>query len=78
MSASSTECSLSVSRVRGRRAPDPEPTVRFAGGREEGFRALAVALRHRFPVQAVRRYWAVIDGEPSGPNWEMTFWRGAS
>lgn len=55
-----------------------EPIVRFAGEREEGFRALAVALRHRFPVQAVRRYWAIVDGEPSGPAWEMTFWRGAS
>jgi hypothetical protein len=25
-----------------------EPTVRFAGERDEGFRALAVALHHRF------------------------------
>jgi hypothetical protein len=32
-----------------------EPTVRFAGEREEGFRALAIALQHRFPIQAVRR-----------------------
>jgi hypothetical protein len=50
-----------------------EPTVRFAGGREESFRALAVALQHRFPVQSVRRYWAAIDGEPCGPDWEITF-----
>lgn len=55
-----------------------EPTVIFAGEREEGFRALAVALRHRFPVQAVRRYWVIVDGEPSGPALEMTFWRGVS
>ena len=55
-----------------------EPTVRFSGGRGEGFRALAVALAHRFPVQSIRRYWAIIDGEPSGTDWEMTFWRGAS
>lgn len=52
----------------------PEPTIRFAGQREEGFRALAVALQHGFPVRAIRRYWAVIDGEPRGPDWEITFW----
>jgi hypothetical protein len=52
----------------------PEPTVRFAGQREEGFRALAVALEHGFPVRAVRRYWRVLDGEPSGPDWELSFW----
>jgi hypothetical protein len=52
----------------------PEPTVRFAGQREEGFRALAVALEYGFPVRAVRRYWRVIDGEPSGPDWELSFW----
>jgi hypothetical protein len=52
----------------------PEPTVRFAGGRSEGFRALAIALEHGFPVRAVRRYWRVLDGEPSGPDWELTFW----
>ena len=51
----------------------PEPTIRFAGQREEGFRALAVALEHGFPVRAIRRYWAVIDGEPSGPDWEIAF-----
>lgn len=50
-----------------------EPTIRFAGQREEGFRALAAALAHGFPVGAVRRYWAVIDGEPCGPDWEIVF-----
>ena len=53
----------------------PEPTIRFAGQRGEGFRALAAALDHGLPVRAVRRYWAVIEGEPSGPDWEITFWR---
>jgi hypothetical protein len=52
----------------------PEPTVRFAGRQPEGFRALAVVLEHGFPVRAVRRYWRVSDGEPHGPNWEVTFW----
>jgi hypothetical protein len=50
-----------------------EPTIRFAGQREEGFRALALALERGFPVGAVRRYWAVIDGEPCGPDWEIVF-----
>jgi hypothetical protein len=49
----------------------PEPTVRFFGHREEGFRALAVALRGGLRVSALRRYWAVIDGEPTGPHWEL-------
>jgi hypothetical protein len=55
----------------------PEPTVRFYGGRGEGFRALAVALQvGPLPVKAIRRYWRVgSDGAPEGPNWEMTFWR---
>jgi hypothetical protein len=55
----------------------PEPTVRFYGGRAEGFRALAVALQvGPLPVKTLRRYWRIgSDGVPEGPNWEMTFWR---
>jgi hypothetical protein len=56
----------------------PEPTIRFAGQRSEGFRALAVALDYGLPVRAIRRYWAVNDGEPCGPDWEMAFWRPAT
>ena len=52
----------------------PEPTVRFAGQIPEGFRALAVALEHGFPVRALRRYWRVSGGEPTGPDWELAFW----
>jgi hypothetical protein len=51
----------------------PEPTVRFHGGRGEGFRAIAVALQHALPVSCLRRIWTVNDGEPTGPHWEMTF-----
>lgn len=50
-----------------------EPTVRFHGQNGEGFRALAVALGHGLPVSDLRRYWSVIDGEPTGPYWELTF-----
>jgi hypothetical protein len=55
-----------------------EPAVRFYGTRGEGFRALAIALQHDFPVRAVRRIWTVdTDGNPQGPRWELAFWRGA-
>jgi hypothetical protein len=56
----------------------PEPTVRFHGHREEGFRALAAVLRNGLRVSALRRYWAVIDGEPAGPHWELVFVRNAA
>jgi len=50
-----------------------EPTVRFYGHQAEGFRALAVLLEHDLKPAALRRYWAVIDGEPTGPHWEVVF-----
>jgi len=53
-----------------------EPTVRFHGGKGEGFRALAIALQHGLKVSELRRYYALIDGEPVGPHWEMTFLLG--
>jgi hypothetical protein len=51
----------------------PEPTVRFFGGQAAGFRALSIALEHGLRVSALRRIWPVIDREPTGPWWEMTF-----
>jgi hypothetical protein len=51
----------------------PEPTVRFHGSHSEGHRALAAAMDAGLDVGALRRVWDVIDGEPSGPCWEMTF-----
>lgn len=55
-----------------------EPAVRFYGVRGEGFRALAVALQHGFPVRAIRRIWTVDeDGHPEGPYWELAFWTPA-
>ena len=53
----------------------PEPTVRFCGGRSEGFKALAIALQNELKPSALRRIWQIIDGEPTGPDWEMTFTR---
>lgn len=49
----------------------PEPTVRFAGERAEGFRALSVALQAGLNVLHLRRIWRIDDGEPTGPWWEM-------
>ncbi len=53
----------------------PEPTVRFHGEKSEGFRALAIAMQHGLRVTALRRIWSIVDGEPTGPYWEMTFFR---
>ncbi len=50
-----------------------EPTVRFAGERAEGFRALTAALEHGLRVTDLRRVWPVVDGEPTGPWWELVF-----
>ena len=51
----------------------PQPTVRFHGDKSEGFRALAIAIQNGLRVNALRRSWPVIDNEPTGPWWEMTF-----
>jgi hypothetical protein len=52
-----------------------EPTVRFRGDSAEGFRALAIAQQHGLKVAELRRFWSIQDGEPVGPEWEMTFYR---
>lgn len=51
----------------------PEPTVRFYGDRAEGFKALAIAIQRGLPVTGLRRVWPLVDGEPTGPWWELTF-----
>lgn len=51
----------------------PEPTVRFHGNAWAGLRAMAVAMEHGLPVLAVKRAYAVVDGQLTGPEWEMTF-----
>src|SRR5207237_5867026 len=50
-----------------------EPTIRFYGDKAEGYRAASIALQLGLPVTALRRFWSVIDGELTGPHWEMTF-----
>jgi len=54
----------------------PEPTVRFYGDQAEGFNALAAAMRGGLPVAELRRVWPLLDGEPTGPWWELTFAKG--
>jgi hypothetical protein len=49
-----------------------EPTIRFHGHKSEGFRALAAALEAGLRVSELRRVWPVLDGEPTGPCWEIT------
>lgn len=51
----------------------PEPTVRFHGQQSAGWRALTVAQENGLRVAELRRVWPVLDGEPTGPWWEMTF-----
>lgn len=50
-----------------------EPTVRFRGDRSEGFVALAAAMQAGLPVAELRRVWPILDGEATGPWWELTF-----
>ena len=51
----------------------PEPTVRFHGEQPEGLRALSVAMYAGLPVKKLRRVWPILDGEMTGPWWELTF-----
>jgi hypothetical protein len=53
----------------------PEPTVRFQGGLAAGWKALSVAQEKGLPVAELRRVWPLLDGEPTGPYWELTFYR---
>ena len=50
----------------------PEPTVRFFGGKAEGYRAVSASIEAGFAVSALRRVWPLIDGELTGPYWELT------
>jgi hypothetical protein len=51
-----------------------EPTIRFHGTPEAGWRALGICLAYGFPVLCLRRVWYVQDAnEPTGPDWEIVF-----
>jgi hypothetical protein len=52
----------------------PEPTVRFYGTPEAGWRAGGVCLAYGLLILSLRRVWYVLDAnEPTGPRWEITF-----
>ena len=51
----------------------PEPTIRFNGNNVEGFRAFAAAVTRGLRVYSLRRVYAVVEGELSGPWWEIVF-----
>src|SRR5579885_945005 len=50
-----------------------EPTIRFCGNHGKGFAALSAAFDYGLPVASLRRCWMIQDGQPTGPDWEMTF-----
>lgn len=52
-----------------------EPTIRFHGNQTEGFKAFDIAQKNALPVSSISRIWTVIDGEPTGPYWQMVFSR---
>ena len=47
--------------------------VLFHGGKGAGWRAVAAAQEMGLPLLALRRCWSVIDGEPTGPDWQLVF-----
>jgi hypothetical protein len=54
----------------------PEPTIAFRGGPGEGWRALSFCLAWGLPVSQLRRIWNVLDrNEPTGPYWEIVFYK---
>ncbi len=53
----------------------PEPTVRFHGTAAAGWPALGVCFDNGLPILALRRVWDILECEPTGPYWEVTFRR---
>jgi hypothetical protein len=51
----------------------PEPTVRLHGGGAAGWPGLRHRAGRGAPVLDLRRVWPIVDGEPTGPWWELTF-----
>lgn len=50
-----------------------EPAITFCGGPGEGFRAYGIAAMYGLPVSDLRRVWSVVDGELTGPEWQIVF-----
>lgn len=56
----------------GEQKPDYQK-VRFAGQRDRGPFAVGIALEHGLKVMELRRLWLIVNGEMTGPFWELTF-----
>lgn len=52
-----------------------EPTIKFSGTPEDGWRAVGRLLTYGFPVRRFGQCWSFSFGVPDGPHWEVTFWR---
>ena len=51
-----------------------EPTIRFHGTPEAGWRAVSACLAFGLPVLCLRRVWYMENrNEPTGPKWEIVF-----
>lgn len=48
-----------------------EPTIRFNGNRTEGMKAYHILTSNGFNVVSISRIWVNMDGELTGPNWEI-------
>ncbi len=55
--------------------PFAEPTVRFHGSRSEGYKAFAIAADAGLKVQSLQRVWPIIEGEVTGPWWQLVLQR---
>ena len=52
---------------------NPCPWIRFYGGAGAGYRAIAVALEHGWPVAGLAREWQVDDCALTEGHWRITF-----
>ena len=53
-----------------------EPTVTLTtGSPEAGWRALGFLLTYGLPVRRFSLTWDMTYDQPTGPHWEITFWR---
>lgn len=55
----------------------PEPTVAFQGGQAEAWKAYSICIIFGLPVSTLRQIWQILDGVPTGPIWELVFWKKA-
>jgi hypothetical protein len=52
----------------------PEPTIKFAGGREVGWAAISALMTFALPIRRLGQMWTFQESAPTGPHWFVTFW----